>query len=581
MPPGDEQGERAPFSVEEQTMSKFRFVAGTVLLMGLAACQDALVVQDVNDPDRDRALSRPSDVETFIGNTYAQVHNATIGGNNNGNADNNNLQTQLQVMGMENTSALANFAMGPRGAIPRTPIENTRNSTGDAGNYRDFVVEHRAARMATIGIAAMNKLGTLGSPGQDARARSFARFVQGVAYGNLALAYDSASLVSETDDPQAVNPLSDYKTVVAAAYVMLDSAIAIARANSGSFPLPSTWINGNALDTTGFFRLIRSYKARFRASVARTPAERAAADWNAIIADANTGITADFNIAMNPTGGWDVAWPVQAYATGPANWHQLSQFWMGMADKSGGYDAWLATTPANRAPFLVVTDDKRFPQGATRGAQNADTLRPNYRTFTGFPYVRNRQSGEDQPGQPLQISMYDFYRSRAFFVAGRIGNYPIMTRAEIRLYAAEGYVRTGNIAAAAVRIDSSRVTNGGLPQLANVIADTLTPLPGATACVPHVPDAAAAGGPYKASKCGNLWDALKWEYRMETMYTGYGMWYFAGRGWGDLPEGTALYWPVPYQEMDTRRQTFYSSGGVGGVGGAPHGNYGLYAGGVY
>ncbi|PYP16719.1 MAG: hypothetical protein DMD54_09700 [Gemmatimonadetes bacterium] len=555
-------------------MSKFRFVAGLLLMVAMA-CKDTLVVEDQNDPDRNRALSRPSDVESFIGSTYAQIQNATLGGSND------DLQTQLQVMGMENTSALANFAMGPRGAIPRTPIENTRNSTGDAGNYRDFVVLHRAARMSTIGIAAMNHLVTLGSPAQDARARSFARFVQGVAYGNLALAYDSASLVSETDDPQAIQPLSDYQTVMAAAYVMLDSAITIARANPALFPLPVTWINGLALDTATYFRLIHSYKARFRAGVARTPADRAAADWNAIIADANAGITADFSVSMNPTAGWDVIWPVQSYATGPANWHQMSQFWMGMADKLGGYDAWLATTPANRAPFLVVTDDKRFPQGATRGAQNADTLRPNYRTFTGFPYVRNRQSGEDQPGQPLQISMYDFYRSRAFFVAGRIGNYPIMTRAEIRLYAAEGYVRTGNIAAAAVRIDSSRVTNGGLPQLAGVIGDTLTPLPGAAACVPHVPDAAAAAGPYKASKCGNLWDALKWEYRMETMYTGYGMWYFAGRGWGDLPEGTALYWPVPYQEMDTRRQVFYSSGGVGGVGSAPHGNYGLYAGGVY
>ncbi len=555
-------------------MSKFRFVAGLLLMVALA-CKDALVVEDQNDPDRNRALGRPADVESFIGATYAQIQNATLGGSND------DLQTQLQVMGMENTSALANFAMGPRGAIPRTPIENTRNSTGDVGNYRDFVVLHRAARMATIGIGAMNRLGTLGSPAQDARARSFARFVQGVAYGNLALTYDSASLVSETDDPQSIQPLSDYKTVMAAAYVMLDSAITIARANPALFPLPVTWINGLALDTATYFGLIHSYKARFRASVARTPADRAAADWSAIIADANAGITADFNVSMNPTAGWDVIWPVQSYATGPANWHQMSQFWMGMADKLGGYDAWLALTPANRAPFLVVTDDKRFPQGATRGAQNADTLRPNYRTFTGFPYVRNRQSGEDQPGQPLQISMYDFYRSRAFFVAGRIGNYPIMTRAEIRLYAAEGYVRTGNIAAAAVRIDSSRVTNGGLPQLAGVIGDTLTPMPGAAACVPHVPDAAAAAGPYKASKCGNLWDALKWEYRMETMYTGYGMWYFAGRGWGDLPEGTALYWPVPYQEMDTRRQVFYSAGGVGGVGSAPHGNYGLYAGGVY
>src|SRR6266545_3968583 len=555
-------------------MSKLRFVAASVLALAFLACKDTLVVENMTDPDRDRALSKPADVEAFIGSTYAQVQNATLGGSND------DLQTQLQVMGMENTSALANFAMGPRGAIPRTPIENTRNSTGSGGNYRDFQVLHRAARMAVIGIAQLNVL-TLGSPAQDARARAFARFVQGVALGNLALAYDSAAIVSENDDPQAVVPLSSYTAVMAGALTELDSAITIARAAPTGFPLPTTWINGQPLDTTGFFRLIRSYRARFRASIGRTPAERAAADWASIIADADAGITADFNVAMNPTAGWDVIWVAQAFATGPANWHQMSQFWMGMADGSGGYDSWLATTPANRTPFLVVSADKRFPQGVSRGAQNADTLRTGYRTFAGLPYVRNRQAGEDQPGQPLQISMYDFYRSRAFFVAGRIGNYPIMTRAEMRLLAAEGYIRTGNIAAATVRIDSSRFTIGGLPSLSGVITDTLTPVPGAGVCVPRVPDANAAAGPYKGSQCGNLWDALKWEYRMETMYTGYGMWYFAGRGWGDLPEGTALYFPVPYQEMDTRREAFYPSGGVGGTGSAPHGNYGLFAGGVY
>lgn len=554
-------------------MSQFRFVTCGLFLIGVVACENTLVVDNTNDPDRDRALSRPADVEAFISNTYAQIQNATLGGSNDA------LQTQLQVMGMENTSALANFAMGPRGAIPRTPIENTRNSTGSGGNYRDFQVLHRAARMATIGISRLDVL-TLGSPALDARARAFARFVQGVAFGNLALAYDSASIVSETDDPQGIVPLSGYQDVMAAAYVMLDSAITIARARPASFPLPVGWISGNALDTTGFFRFIRSYKARFRAGVARSPAERAAADWNAVIADANAGITADFNIACNPATGWDVVWPIQAYATGPANWHQMSQFWMGMADGSGGYDAWLALPNASRAPFLVVSADRRFPQGATRTAQIADTSRPNYRTFTGFPYVRARQAGEDQPGQPLQISMYDFYRSRSFFVAGRIANYPIMTRAEMRLLAAEGYIRTGNFGAATARIDSSRVTNGGLPSVA-ALTDTITAVPGAGACVPRVPDANATAGPYRASKCGTLWDALKWEYRIETAYAGYGMWYFAGRGWGDLPEGTALYWPVPYQEMDTRRQVFYPAGGPDLTGGAPRGNYGLYAGGVY
>ena len=562
-------------------MSKLRFVTASVLALAFMACKDALVVDNQTDPDRDRALSRPGDVETFIGSTYAQIQNATLGGSND------DLQTQLQVMGMENTSALANFAMGPRGAIPRRPIDNTRNGTGSGGNYRDFQVLHRAARMAAMGINAMNRLGTLGSAAVDARAHSFARFVQGVAYGNLALAYDSAALLNDDDAATTIVPLVGYQQVMARAYLLLDSAITIARATPASFPLPATWIAGHdpavaatRLDTTAYFQFIRSYKARFRASVGRTPAERASADWNAIIADANTGITADFNIAGNPATGWDVVWPVQAYATGPANWHQMSQFWLGMADSSGGYDAWLNTAPALREPFLVVTRDRRFPAGTTRAAQIADTLRPAYRTFTGFPYVRNRQAGEDQPGQPLQISMYDFYRSRSFFVAARIGNYPIMTRAELRLLAAEGYIRTGNVAAAAARIDSSRTTNGGLPSIL-AFTDTVALLPGGVSCVPRVPDPAAVAGPYKATKCGNLWDALKWEYRMETVFTGYGMWYFAGRGWGDLPEGTPLYWPVPNQEMDTRFEAFYPVGGVGKPGGAGPGNYGLFAGGVF
>jgi hypothetical protein len=561
-------------------MFNFRAVLCGVTTLGLAACGDMLVVDNLTDPDRDRALARPADVENFIAATYAQIQNATLGGSNDA------LQTQMQVMGMENTSALANFAMGPRGAIPRTPIENTRSSTGDGGNFRDFQVLHRAARMSAIGIGRLNVL-TLGSPARDTRARAFARFTQGVALGNLALAYDSASVITENDDPQAPVALSAYPAVLAAALAYIDSAIAIASGPAPTgpsadwFPLPSTWINGQALSAANFVRFARSYKARLRAAVARTPADRAAVDWNAVIADANAGVTADFNITMTPAAGWDVVWPIQAFATGPANWHQLSQFWLGMADTSGGYDAWLAEPPALRAPFLVVTADRRFPQGTSclapcpnsaRTAQSSQVVAGN---FTSYPYVRNRQSGEDQPGQPLQISMYDFYRSRTFFAAGRIGPYPIMTRAELRLLVAEGYLRANQLALAIPLIDSSRVA-AGLPSLVG-LPDTGTAVPGGVSCVPRVPIAPT----YRVTGCGKVWDALKWEYRMETMYAGYGMWYFAGRGWGDLPQGTALQWPVPWQEMDTRRQAFYPMGGPGLPGGAPAGNYGLFAGGAY
>ena len=41
-------------------------------------------------------------------------------------------------------------------------------------------------------------------------------------------------------------------------------------------------------------------------------------------------------------------------------------------------------------------------------------------------------------------------------------------KAENDLLAAEGYIRTGNIAAAAAKIDLTRVANGGLPALTGV-----------------------------------------------------------------------------------------------------------------
>jgi len=160
----------------------------------------------------------------------------------------------------------------------------------------------------------------------------------------------------------------------------------------------------------------------------------------------------------------------------------------------------------------------------------------------------------------------------------------VMTASEIRLLAAEGYIRcalgftttpcTGSVATGLTRINVSR-TAAGLPTL-SAITDTLTAIPG-TNCVPRVPSQAAN---FRASKCGNIWDAMKYEYRLETAYTGYGMWFFAGRGWGDIPAGTALDWAVPWEELYLRQKPIYGTGG-GGYHSAGNGSYGLFDGGVY
>jgi hypothetical protein len=306
-----------------------------------------------------------------------------------------------------------------------------------------------------------------------------------------------------------------------------------------------------------FVRFVKSHRARFRAGVARDPQERAAVAWNDVIADATGGITSDIVLTnASVSTGWAVEWPTQHYFS--TSWHQMWQYMIGMADVSGAYSTWLATPDGDKEPFLVVTPDKRFPAGATRALQITNS--PD--ALPVGQYFRNRPEGQDSPGHPLATSFYDHWRFRAYEKGSQSGPYPIMAKGEIDMLAAEGYIRTQQWPLAVALIDTYRTRNNLLP-LGN-ITSLDTPVPGGAACVPKVP----APPTFKSAVCGNIMEAMKWEYRMETAYVGYGQWYFAGRGWGDLPAGTPIHFPVPYQERDATQQPFYNLGGVGRPGGA-------------
>src|SRR5437762_13344883 len=129
-------------------MRTLSFALCGALLAGLVACSDPLDVTNSNQANTGQTLATPADLETFIGNTYVVAHQGTIGGSND------DLQTQMQTMGFENVSGLANFAMGPRGSIPRPPTTHTPNAPGDGGNPFAFHREPRPAGTATRGVAA-------------------------------------------------------------------------------------------------------------------------------------------------------------------------------------------------------------------------------------------------------------------------------------------------------------------------------------------------------------------------------------------------------------------------------------------
>lgn len=537
-------------------MRKHLLWIGT-LVAGLTACGDSLEVKNMNNPDVAQAYASPAGVEGVVGGLGVTL--------NNTQRATESVNTQAKILAGESFASVANFGMAARAQIPRSAISNdlgNDNQVGNRANWDQFSRLTRSASALLGAISAYQKAGqTMGSAGQDARARAFSFMILGNALGYLSIAHDSAAIVTPATPSDEIPPLSGYKAVNTAALAMLDSAIAIANATgtaSGGFPLPATWINGQAgLTAANFVRLVRSYKARLRAGVARTPAERAAVDWNAVISDATNGITADFTINYGAGSGWTAQFDAsQMYVTG--GWHSMPMYYYGMADVSGGYDAWLATGRDSRKAFLVVSPDKRWPQGTTRAVQQAEA--PNSVAIPAGRYVRNRPTGEDVPLVGWGDSFYDHRRYGVGYIASVSGAYVEMSKTEVDMLAAEGYIRQGNLAAAAALIDVTRIKNGlssvGVP------ASATAPISTASDCVPRVPQ----GPSFTSTACGNILEAMKYEKRMETAFTGFMIWYADNRGWGDMIEGTAVEWPVPYQEMQARYQPYHSGTNRAGKG---------------
>lgn len=517
----------------------------------MAGCSgDLLDVTNVNNPDVERVLSTPGDVEGLIGGLGIQL--------NNTKRLNESINTQAKILSGEGFATVANFGMNIRAEIPRLPLDNSLGNAVGTGNNNNFNTFSRISRSAANGIQALDRLAennqTIGSPAQDARARAFAFLILGEALGNLSLGYDSAAIVTPAVPSSDVPPLSHYPEVNVAALAMLDSAIATATSPAASqgangFPLPSTWISGqDNLTADRFVRYARSLKARIRAGVARTPDERAAVNWNAVVEDATAGITEDLEIVIGGSLGWSAQYDRgQMYITG--GWHSMSPMYYGMADVSGGYDNWLATPLANKRAFLIVTPDTRWPQGATRAEQQADAG-PTVALREGA-YVRNRPTGEDVPINGYGDSFYDHSRYGAGWLA-TVGPYVEMSAVEISMLAAEGYLRTNRTAQAIDLINASRTRNG-LPAIATSTGAN-SPIGTLPNCVPRVP----APPSFTSTQCGTPWEAMKYEKRMETAFTGYLVWFADNRGWGDLVENTPLEWATPFQELQARLNPIYS-----------------------
>jgi len=514
-------------------MRKSVFVTGAVALLGLAACGDQLSVTNLNNPDVERVLSTAKGIEATISGFGAQL--------NNPQRASESVNTQSKILAEETFATVANFGMAARVAS-RNLISNELGNDHATGNFSVYSSLQRLSRSVANALAAFNRVkaanGNTLTAADENRMLAFAYLILGQAHAYVAFAYDSGAIVTAAVGSSDIPGLSGYAAVNDAAILHLDSAVIIA--GRGMSTTPNTWISGVALDQAAFIRLARSYRARIRAGVARTPDERAAVLWPLVIADATAGLTADHVVTIGGTTGWGAGFDAgQMYVVG--GWHTFPMMFAGMADSSGAYQAWVATNPtSSRRAFLVLTADQRWATGNTRAAQQASTP-----SLSVLPrYIRNRPTGEDVVAASTGESFYDHRRFGATFVATTGGPYTDMSKTEIDMLRAEGHLRASAFALAEPLINISRLRNG-LPTVVGVGAGTV---PGGVGCVPKLPN----------GSCGTLWDALKYEKRMETAFTGFMPWFIDSRGWGDLPANTVVEWPVPYQEMQARQQPFYN-----------------------
>jgi hypothetical protein len=510
-----------------------RRIATALVCVAGAACMD-LTVPNNNNPDRVRATNTPGDVEALIASTFQRWWPRVYG---------TTPTIMWSTMGYEFSTPFVCFSGQDMSADPRPAWNNTTVYSNAGTSSNTWLAFYGVISLANDGLQSLDRGLKIGTDGKDnARARAFAKYMQGIAHGYLALMYDKAVIIDEkTDVDTLITPTySPYPAVMAAAITMLKASIAIS--DTATFTLPNLgWIPGLTLTNKDLSRLAHTYIARFEAYGARNTTERAAANWADIVTHIDAGIIADFAPVGTP-GVFEDLYKNRAArlrTTIPSDYMRGSNWLIGPSDSTDAFKGWVATPVANREAIQVRTQDRRIqgPGGVgSRGKYFG--YDPNVTFFAATRGTYNR-------------SFYAFFHYGTG-TSWQSGPLVALTRTEMDLLKAEALVRLNRTTEAIPLINKSRVANGELPAI-----DINGP-PDKAGCVPRK----IAGG------CGSLWDALRYEKRIEEAGVDGQVAFWDARGWNTLAVNTFLQFPIPGRELEIQRLPNYTYGG-GGAGSSP------------
>ena len=508
-----------------------RALALLAVLWTAVACADLAIVNQ-NDPDRARAISSASDVEALISGGfqpwYRTAHQWYPG-------------PAMSVAADAHSSSWGNFGMRDSGWEPRKAYDNDPAYTYDEVNRIPWEYSYRSLAAVRDGLLAIDA-GTRISEGVEDntdRAIAFGKLIQALTLANLAVIYDRSFIVDETVDDVLALELQGYNQVWAAAEAKFGEVIQMA--GGAGFTIPSAWVGFNGDWSASYLaEVARAYRARYRTQVPRNPGERDAVDWGAVLRDADAGISEDYGGDYRSSADW--SWHGSKLHTATySGWARIDYRTVGPSDASGEWETWINASHDAKTPFDIDTDDRRI----TGGAPNENGKYIRYMGNSPFPANR----GIYHYSNYLDIRWDYLRQNRA------LGVYIDMTAKELEFLAAEANYRLGNPEAAMTTVNKYRTENGELPPFTSVNERA----PGGDRCVPQLPD----------GSCGTLWDAYKYEKRIELFHYGLGTEYFDDRGWGDLVTNTWQQLPIPGGELDILLMEMYTFGGPGGESAAP------------
>jgi hypothetical protein len=510
------------------TPSILRRIVSVAAGMALVSCMDLTVPND-NNPDRLRATSTPGDVENLIASTFQRWWPRVYG---------TTPTIMWSQLAYEFSSPFVCLGSQDNAIEPRPAWNNTTVYSNRGVSSNTWLDLYGVISLANDGLQALDRGLQIGTNGaNNSRARAFAKFMQGVATGYLALMFDKAVVIDEKTDVDTITVPNyvPYTDVMTAALAMLKASIAIA--DTATFTIPNVgWVPGLTLSNKDLSRLGHTYLARFMAYVPRTTTERAAVNWNEVIAQSDAGITTDFAPIGTP-GVFEDLYKQRAARLRtviPSDFMRGNGWLIGPSDSTDAFKAWVALPVGSRTAFQVRTKDRRI-QGPTGVGSKGKYF-----------------------GYDAQISFYSAARGLynasyyAFYHYGtgtsyQLGPLVAITRTELDLLKAEALIRLNRATEALPLINKSRIANGELPPV-----DINGP-PDGPGCVPRKP----TGG------CGSLWDALKYEKRIEEAGVDGQVAMWDARGWGTLATNTFLNLPIPGRELEIERLPNYTHGGGG------------------